>query len=99
MKSSRWTGLLVVAATSAAALGAAVARPADAVAPSVGVTGGWGSNQFGGVGDGTTTERHIPTQSGVADAIAIAAGPNHSLAVRPDGTAWAWGLNGNGQLG
>jgi alpha-tubulin suppressor-like RCC1 family protein len=29
----------------------------------------------------------------------LAAGQNHSLAIRPDGTVWAWGYNGFGQLG
>jgi alpha-tubulin suppressor-like RCC1 family protein len=27
------------------------------------------------------------------------ANPNHTLVVKPDGTVWAWGGNGNGQLG
>jgi alpha-tubulin suppressor-like RCC1 family protein len=30
---------------------------------------------------------------------AVAAGETHSLLLRPDGTAWSWGANGNGQLG
>lgn len=30
---------------------------------------------------------------------AIAAGQRHSLALKPDGTVWAWGTNTNGQLG
>lgn len=29
----------------------------------------------------------------------IAAGISHSVAVKSDGTLWAWGFNGNGQLG
>ena len=29
----------------------------------------------------------------------IAAGGYHSLALKPDGTVWAWGYNDNGQLG
>ena len=29
----------------------------------------------------------------------IAAGSNHSLALKPDGTVWAWGRNNDGQLG
>ena len=31
--------------------------------------------------------------------LAIAAGANHSLAIRNDGTVWAWGSNANGALG
>jgi alpha-tubulin suppressor-like RCC1 family protein len=38
----------------------------------------------------------IEAQTGVS---ALAAGYNHSLAVRTDGTVWAWGDNGFGQLG
>jgi alpha-tubulin suppressor-like RCC1 family protein len=30
---------------------------------------------------------------------AVAAGANHTLALKPDGTVWAWGYNGYGQLG
>ena len=31
--------------------------------------------------------------------VTVAAGYYHSAAIRSDGTLWAWGLNGNGQLG
>ena len=31
--------------------------------------------------------------------VAIAAGETHSMALRSDGTVWAWGYNGYGQLG
>ena len=37
--------------------------------------------------------------SELSDVAAIAAGVHHSLALRTDGTVWAWGYNGNGQLG
>ncbi len=36
----------------------------------------------------------IPTNAAI-----LAAGGAHSLAVSDDGTVWAWGYNGNGQLG
>jgi len=36
---------------------------------------------------------------GLTDIIAIAAGSTHSLAVKADGTVWAWGLNYSRQLG
>ena len=66
----------------------------------------WGYNANGQLGDNTTTNRLVPVQvkgpggSGVlSNIIAIAAGGNHSLALRADGTVWAWGLNTYGQLG
>lgn len=38
----------------------------------------------------------VPGLSGIT---AIAAGAFHSLALKNDGTVWAWGYNGHGQLG
>ena len=37
--------------------------------------------------------------AGVTDVVAVAAGKFHSLALRRDGTVWAWGSNYFGQLG
>lgn len=54
----------------------------------------------GGGGDGTTTDRSTPQQvPGLSDVVAIAAGRHHSLAVKRDGSVWAWGWNAHGQLG
>ncbi len=36
---------------------------------------------------------------GLSDVKAIAMGRGHALALKNDGTVWAWGLNSQGQLG
>ncbi len=60
----------------------------------------WGENNYGQLGDNTTTNRIIPTQIGTsADWSSIAGGLYHSLAIKTDGTLWTWGYNGNGELG
>lgn len=60
----------------------------------------WGSNSYGQLGDGSTTDRYSPVQVGSdTNWVSIAGGTNHSLGVRSDGTLWAWGSGGNGQVG
>ena len=61
----------------------------------------WGANDFGLLGDGTTTDRWTPTpvtglDSGVA---AITVGMNHTCALKADGGVVCWGYNISGQLG
>ena len=60
----------------------------------------WGSNNTGQLGDNTTTTRSSPVSvvGGFTNWCQVSAGDVHSLAVRQNGTAWAWGLN-NGRLG
>ncbi len=62
----------------------------------------WGDNDFGQLGDGTTTGRGTPgpvdLPSG-ATVTQVAAGCYHSLAVTSDGQIYAWGDNLFGQLG
>ena len=57
-----------------------------------------GSNDYGQLGDGTTTSRSTPAQvtTGVAS---VAAGSYHTMYVKTDGTLWAVGNNGSSQLG
>jgi alpha-tubulin suppressor-like RCC1 family protein len=66
----------------------------------------WGANDFGQLGDGTTTGRSTPVQvvgpggSGFLTGVkAIAAGRDQTVALKQDGTVWTWGANENGQLG
>ena len=65
-----------------------------------GVTMCWGRNDYGQLGDGTTTDRLTPVEvSDLAVAVqAIAAGPEHSCALT-SGDIICWGGNGRGQLG
>jgi len=65
-----------------------------------GTVAAWGANDYGQLGDGTTTERHAPVKVANLSGIkAIDAGAYHSLALTTTGKVWAWGDNGCGQLG
>ena len=72
----------------------------------------WGSNVLGQLGNGglspddcdsgpgTLPCRISPVQvSGLTNIVAIAAGGSHSLALRDDGSVYAWGRGTSGQLG
>ncbi len=62
----------------------------------------WGRNNAGQLGDSTNIDRDTPVSVSALndnDVIALAVGTVHSLALRSNGTVWAWGDNFNGQLG
>src|SRR5919199_510546 len=61
----------------------------------------WGANSYGQLGNeaagyGSSTPVQVSNLSGVK---AIAASDEHNLALKEDGTVWAWGKNNYGQLG
>ncbi|NTX03385.1 hypothetical protein [Myxococcus sp. CA040A] len=66
-----------------------------------GTVWGWGNNFFGQLGIGTQSSAHYtPTQvQNLTNVRAVSAGPFHSLALRWDGTVWAWGAGYYGKLG
>jgi alpha-tubulin suppressor-like RCC1 family protein len=66
-----------------------------------GAAWGWGEGTFGRLGDNTTTNRSSPVSviGGFTDWCQVSAGYRLSLAVRQNGTAWAWGSGICGQLG
>ena len=63
----------------------------------------WGANNDGQLGFGDTTARQVPTSLVATPlgkrVVAVAAGSGFSLALRNDGTVWAWGANSKGQCG
>ncbi|MCX5560446.1 hypothetical protein [Streptomyces sp. NBC_00038] len=90
-----WAGV----APGEAAAGSA-AEPGNAMA--------WGSNGGGQLGTGTnltygTTPGAVcgsaPCPKPLGDVVAVEGGQSFSVALRSDGTVWAWGENTSGQLG
>ena len=61
----------------------------------------WGNNGNGQLGTGNDGINYsIPAQvTGLSGIVAVAGGGYHSLALKNDGTVWAWGYNGLGELG
>jgi hypothetical protein len=70
-----------------------------------GTLAGWGYNDEGELGDGTTATSPIPVAVNTSGVLAgkqiasLSAGQYHTLALCTDGTLVAWGYNNRGQLG
>jgi alpha-tubulin suppressor-like RCC1 family protein len=70
-----------------------------------GIVMDWGSNNWGQLGNGTTTNSSVPVEvSGINSAVQISGGgeagiDGHNVALLSNGTIVAWGQNFHGQLG
>lgn len=70
------------------------------VLKSDGTLWGWGTNDYGLLGDGTTATRSSPTKVLVLDNVAdFETGSAHAIARKTDGSIWLWGYGGVGQIG
>jgi len=97
---TRWTPVQVSGFSSGVAAIAAGSSHTVAL-KSDGSVWAWGYNMYGQLGNGTNTASSVPVQvSGLSSGVtAIAAGGSHNVALKSDGTLWAWGYNSSGQLG
>jgi alpha-tubulin suppressor-like RCC1 family protein len=62
----------------------------------------WGRNDFGQLGNGTSTDASTPVRvrlPGGTKVQQVRAGCDHTVALTSTGHVLAWGINGNGQLG
>ncbi len=62
----------------------------------------WGGNEYGQIGDGTTSRKAVTSPVRIGTATnwkTVAAGGSFKIATRTDSTMWSWGYNYNGQLG
>lgn len=58
----------------------------------------WGGNDWGQIGDGTTTDRSTPVKI-MENVKSVSLGSGFSAAIKNDGSLWMWGNNDYGMLG
>ncbi len=62
----------------------------------------WGLNDYGQLGNGNASDTVFPLPSQVGtdrDWVQVSTGYRYTLAIKSDGSLWAWGRNHRGQLG
>lgn len=94
-------GPVLVAGLENGVTAVAVGRTHTCAVTEAGAALCWGRNEYGQLGDGTTTNSAVPVQvggleSGVAS---IAAGASHTCALTDAGAVKCWGNNDRGQVG
>ena len=61
----------------------------------------WGRNDYGQLGDNTTTERHTPVSilGAKKTFCTITAGQGYTIGIDKDSQVWGWGSTSYGKLG
>jgi alpha-tubulin suppressor-like RCC1 family protein len=104
MKACIWRFGLLLAALALVGTNASTVAAISSSSP--GVAWVWGRNQYGQLGNNSTNQSAVPSFVPVAVQMpanvtftSVSAGSGYSLAPDTAGHAWAWGYNGDGELG